>query len=302
MNTGAALSRSTCLHPCGQEEQLARSPAVILRGLSDRAVTTRRLFLDIHTRASTHPVLTGSAWPVERRAGECSQQVEKSRRLDGRGVPGLYLQEGGRLKPTVTHAPLTEPGNTNKVRNAEPCQAGSQTHVTSIQQLPSKQPDRQYRSLKLGLFDAPSCVLFLSSPTQGGRKTQRERQPEKGAGDRLDGREKAESSAGTRRVKDQQQGAEGPGEEVVFWMDQKIPFMKGTPSPPHFKVPLTKRQRLLKLLILIFKEASGELDLLNLLKCAALLLLTDDELPANSSQMQTDTPRRHMTQQIYSNQ
>lgn len=77
-----------------------------------------------------------------------------------------------------------------------------------------------------------SVLVFSDSGKE--KKRQQERQPEKGAGDRRDGREKAESSAGTRRVKAQQQGAEGPGEEVVFFMEQKIPFIKGTPSPPLF--------------------------------------------------------------------
>lgn len=144
------------------------------------------------------------------------------------------------------------------------------------------------------------------------------RQPENGAGDRLDGREKTESSAGTRGVKDQQQGAEGPGEQVVFFMDQKIPFIKGTQSPPHplffsLTVPSNRRQWQLKLLILIFRRGFSSPSLLvkSLKTGAGLLLRTDGqkgpktsnfELPAKSSQPQKDMQGRHMTHHIYLNQ
>lgn len=161
---------------------------------------------------------------------------------------------------------LIGPGNANKVGDARPSQAGSQMNGTSIEQLPSEAErginrtltapslsDRLYGILKLVFFDAPSCVLFLSSPTQGRRKTQQERQPEKGAGDRRDGREKTESSAGTRRVKDQQQGAEGPGEEAVFH-GQKYLLLRAHEPPLYFTVPSNKRQQQLKLQILIFKR------------------------------------------------
>lgn len=64
----------------------------------------------------------------------------------------------------------------------------------------------------------------MSSPTQGRGKTQQERQTEKRNGDRPDGWEKTESPAGTRRVKDQQQGAEGPGVEACIFYGPKNTF------------------------------------------------------------------------------
>lgn len=62
-------------------------------------------------------------------------------------------------------------------------------------------------------------ILLLSAPTQGKKKKEAWRQRDKENGDRFDGQEKTESSAGTR-VKDQQQEATSPQKEGYISMDK----------------------------------------------------------------------------------
>lgn len=136
-------SVSTCVGPCGQSEQVARCPAVILRGLSDQAVAIRCLSVDKHTHTHTRmpvhtciPSCCRSAWSVERRADECSpRHGPTGREVEGvwtdvaAASPHLHLQG----KVGVFNPPLQPPlllkqpgGNTNRpgsdtprVRSAE---------------------------------------------------------------------------------------------------------------------------------------------------------------------------------------
>lgn len=86
-------SFSTYVGPCGQSEQVARCPAVILRGLSDQAVAIRYLSVDKHTHTCpcTHEfrraaVLLGQ-WSGEQTNVPPARpnRPRSGRRLDGRG-------------------------------------------------------------------------------------------------------------------------------------------------------------------------------------------------------------------------
>lgn len=126
--------RSTGVHTCDQIEQVAHWPAIILRGLSGQAVTIRCLLLDKHTHTHTPlPSCCSSAWSVERGADECSpdadQQVEKSRRLDGRdgcvsapppaGKVGVFNPNAHFSYNAMQH--IEPGGNTNRPWPCTPC-------------------------------------------------------------------------------------------------------------------------------------------------------------------------------------
>lgn len=86
-------SFSTCVGPCGQSEQVARCPAVILRGLSDQAVAIRCLSMDKHTHIHTHAHahMNSVVLPLCLASGAESRRMFPWHGPTGREVEGVWM-------------------------------------------------------------------------------------------------------------------------------------------------------------------------------------------------------------------